>query len=104
VEELSGAEMAEMIEEAIIDTHDYAEQLMGLEAALEESLATPFETEVLGVTVTVESVSYQNGAIGAHCVRGDHRQVISLMDLPLPEPPPEGWEWIAAYRYWASRQ
>jgi hypothetical protein len=54
--------------------------------------------------VTVESVSYQNGAIGAHCVRGDHQQVISLMDLPLPEPPPEGWEWIAAYRYWASRQ
>ncbi|MCA1672630.1 MAG: hypothetical protein LC799_10650 [Actinobacteria bacterium] len=28
------------------------------------------------------------------------RQVISILDLPLPTPPPEGAEWIDAYRYW----
>jgi hypothetical protein len=24
-----------------------------------------------------------------------------LLDLPLPEPAPEGSQWIEAYRYWA---
>jgi hypothetical protein len=28
-------------------------------------------------------------------------QAISVLDLPLPEPPPKGAEWIAAYRRWA---
>lgn len=36
----------------------------------------------------------------ATMVEGD-RQTIHLLDLPLPEPPPEGAKWIAAYRHWA---
>ena len=24
-----------------------------------------------------------------------------ILNLPLPSPPPTGWEWIEAYRYWA---
>ena len=27
--------------------------------------------------------------------------VLSVLDLPLPEPPPKGAEWIAAYQHWA---
>ncbi len=27
---------------------------------------------------------------------------ISVLDLPLPEPPPKGAQWIAAYRRWAG--
>jgi hypothetical protein len=30
-------------------------------------------------------------------MRSAHR----LLDLPLPEPAPEGSQWIEAYRYWA---
>jgi hypothetical protein len=36
----------------------------------------------------------------ADCARGRHRQEIHVLDLPLPEPPPKGAEWIAAYRRW----
>jgi hypothetical protein len=35
------------------------------------------------------------------CARGKHRQAIPILDLPLPDPPPDGAEWIAAYRRWA---
>ena len=38
----------------------------------------------------------------AICVRGQHRQAIAILDLPLPDPPPQGAEWIAAYRHWAG--
>ncbi|MGH8245803.1 MAG: hypothetical protein ACREUU_05155, partial [Gammaproteobacteria bacterium] len=40
--------------------------------------------------------------IVAVCRKGNHRQRIRLLDLPLPSPPPAGAEWIAAYRYWAG--
>jgi len=39
--------------------------------------------------------------IVADCVRDGQRQAVSVLDLPLPEPPPEGAQWIAAYRHWA---
>ncbi|MEU6413652.1 hypothetical protein [Microbispora sp. NPDC046933] len=50
--------------------------------------------------VTVEKVELRVGrGLVAICVRGRHRQAIGLLDLPLPNPPPEGSEWIEAYRY-----
>ena len=33
--------------------------------------------------------------------RDGQHQGISILDLPLPESPPKGAEWIAAYRRWA---
>jgi hypothetical protein len=39
--------------------------------------------------------------IVAICRRGAQRQKIPILDLPLPSPQPDGWEWIAAYRHWA---
>jgi hypothetical protein len=39
-------------------------------------------------------------AIVAVCHRGRERQAIGILDLPLPEPAPEGAQWIAAYRHW----
>ena len=39
--------------------------------------------------------------IVAICHRGKDKQMISILDLPLPSPPPVGWEWIEAYRRWA---
>lgn len=69
---------------------------------LEENLAVPFETEVLGVRVTVERIDLTDAdEIVAICRRGRNRQKVPILDLPLPTPPPVGAEWIEAYRHWA---
>jgi len=57
---------------------------------LQEHLACPFSTHVLGEPVHVERIDLQR-----------HRRLIPILSLPPPSPPPLGWEWIAAYRYWA---
>jgi len=52
--------------------------------------------------VTVEMVDLTDAdEIVVVCRREGVRQRIPVLDLPLPDPPPEGWEWIEAYRYWA---
>ncbi|MBM3271215.1 MAG: hypothetical protein FJZ01_26580 [Candidatus Sericytochromatia bacterium] len=91
-----------MIEEATVDAHDESEQILGFFTMLEDNLVLPFETELLGVTVTVEELDLtDDDRIVAVCERGRSRQRISLLDLPLPVPPPEGAAWIAAFRRWA---
>jgi hypothetical protein len=72
-----------------------------LNAIVEDNLGVPFETTVLGIKVTVTGTTRTSHGLVADCVRGRHRQAIHLLDLPLPEPPPPGAEWIAAYRHWA---
>jgi len=52
--------------------------------------------------VTVQKVTQTESGIVADCVRDGHHQAISVLDLPLPEPPPKGAQWIAAYRRWAG--
>jgi hypothetical protein len=69
---------------------------------LEEHLAVPFMTEILGVAARVDRVDLNAAEeIVAICRRGPHRQSIPILDLPPPLQPPEGWEWIEAYRHWA---
>ena len=90
-----------MIEEATVDCYDEAEQAMGLFTMIQDNLAIPFETSVLGVTVSVDGVDLrERGQIVAVCARGQIRQAIPIIDLPLPSPAPSGAEWIAAYRRW----
>jgi len=74
---------------------------MGLFNMIEENLATPFETSILGAPVVVASVEQRADHIVAICTRGSERQAISLLDLPVPSPPPPGAEWIEAYRHWS---
>jgi hypothetical protein len=100
MEELTKAELSEMISEAIVDAHDEEEQLMGFATVIDNELEVPFQTTVLGVKVTVEHVTQRSHGLVASCVRGQHRQAIHILDLPLPKPPPKGAEWIAAYRHW----
>ena len=100
--ELSRAELSDLIAEATIDAYGRDEQLMGFAVMMENDLKTPFKTTVLGVKVTVESVIQKDSRIVANCVRGSHRQAISIEDLPLPEPPPQGAKWIAAYAEWVK--
>ena len=94
-----------LIEEATIDAYGDEEQRTGLFTMIEEHLALPFETEVLGLPVTVGQLDLtEAGEILAICRRGRARQAIPILELPLPEHPPDGAEWIEAYRRWALGQ
>lgn len=85
-----------------MDAHDESEQRGGFLCMLQEHVACPFTTWVLGSAVTVERIdSNQTEEIVAICRRQRHRQRISILDLPVPTRPPAGWEWIEAYRYWS---
>lgn len=93
----------ELVAEAIVDCYNEAEQATGLFTMLEDILDVPFETSVLGVTITVTGVDMSDDdRIMAICVRGRARQAIPILDLPLPTPPPAGAEWIDAYRHWLA--
>jgi len=100
VNELSEAELGALIAQATVDCYNEGEELAGFAVMIEDNLAMPFETTVLGVTVTVKKIGQTESGIVATCVRGKHRQAIAILDLPLPDPPPQGAEWIAAYRHW----
>ncbi len=98
----SDAKLDKMIEEAIVDAYGESEQTVGFYTMLEDNLAVPFQTEMLGVEVTVERVDMTDDEqIVAVCARGKSRQSVPILDLPLPSPAPNGSEWIDAYRRWA---
>jgi hypothetical protein len=101
VPELSEEELDVLVEQATVDAYNDEEQLDGFAVMIEDNLEMPFETTVLGVMVTVKGVIQTDSGIVADCVRNGQHQAISVLDLPLPEPPPKGAEWIAAYRHWA---
>lgn len=98
----SQAELDELIAQATVDCYNEDEELTGFATMIGDNLAVPFETAVLGVTVTVKKIDYTDSGIVAICARGKHQQAIPILDLPLPDPPPQGTEWIAAYRRWAG--
>ena len=98
---LSKARLAEMIEEATVDAYGESEQSTGWFTMIDQNLAVPFETTVLGVPVTVERIDLNaSEQIVAVCTRGRNRQALPILDLPMPSPPPKGAEWIEAYRQW----
>jgi hypothetical protein len=75
-----------------------------LYTVIDEKLAMPFKTTVLGIEVVVKSVDQGiDDSIVAICARGRERQRIAIEDLPLPEPAPKGAKWIAAYRHWLEQ-
>lgn len=92
-----------MVAEATVDCYNDSECVTGFYTMLDEHLAVPFQTSVLGVDVTVTKIDLTGDEeIVAVCVRGRARQRIPLLDLPLPTPPPDGAEWVEAYRAWAT--
>ena len=102
---LPAARLDALIEEATVDANDESEQKTGFYTMLEDHLAVPFTTEVLGMEVTVERIDMTDDEeIVAVCARGKFRQQIRIVELPLPNPPPSGSEWIEAYRRWARRR
>src|SRR5262245_20955422 len=98
---LSKQRLEELVEEAIIDAYNESEQVVGLFTMMEDNLKLQFQTEILGISVTVEKVDMMDDdQIVAICAHAGKKQEVPILALPLPLPPPEGWEWIAAYRYW----
>ncbi|MGA3040654.1 MAG: calcium-binding protein [Bryobacteraceae bacterium] len=98
---LSKARLDELVDEATTDAYGESEQAVGFYTMMENDLAIPYSTQVLGVEVTVERIDMTDAdEIVAVCKRGAKRQKIPILDLPLPSPPPKGAEWIAAYRHW----
>lgn len=92
-----------MVEEATVDCYNPSEQATGWFTMIEENLKLPFDTQLLGMPVTVEKVDLnQNEDIVAICRRGKHRQTVPILDLPLASPLPAGADWIEAYRRWTS--
>ena len=78
-----------MIEEAIVDAYNEAEQAVGFHATIEQHLALPFETVVMGTIVTVRKINVTaSGNIVAVCYRALERQAIPMLELPLPHPLP----------------
>jgi hypothetical protein len=100
---ISKDRLTAMIEEATIDAYGESEQTTGWYTMLEENLALPFDTTVLGVLVKVVRLDLRgDNDIVAICSRGRKRQSVRILDLPLPSPRPAGAEWIEAYRHWVG--
>jgi hypothetical protein len=98
---VSPRQLDKLIEEAIVDAYNEDEQAVGFLTMVEEHLALPFRTRVLGIEVSVVAVDMDDdGGLKAICEHAGSRQRIGLTDLPLPSPPPSGAEWIAAYKRW----
>jgi hypothetical protein len=98
---MTHTELDTLIEEATVDCYNEHEQISGLFTMIDEHLVLPFDTEVLGVTATVTKVDLTiDHEIIAICHRDTHKQTIPILDLRLPAPPPDGAEWIEAYRRW----
>jgi|GEM_PF-690938 len=100
---ITSAQLDELIEEATTDCYDEEEQATGLLTMIDENLALPFATRILGVDASVIAIVMDDyGRLKAVCEHGGEQQSIDLLDLPLPLPPPSGAEWIAAYRRWTE--
>jgi hypothetical protein len=88
----SKAKLEKLIEKAVVDAYTEEEQAVGFLTMLQEHLALPFSTNVLGIDVVVEKVDMtRGGQIVAICRRGQTWQRIGVLDLPLPRQRPPAW-------------
>jgi len=91
------------IEAATTDAYNESEQVSGFFTLIDDNLAVPFTTRVLGPTVTVTGIDItESDQIVAICMLGNTVQTIPVLDLPMPALLPKGAEWIAAYRRWCG--
>jgi len=99
----SAARLDALIAEALVDAYGDSEERTAFYTVLEDSLALPFTTQVLGVEVLVERLDLTaDEQIVTVCRHGRTRQRIPILDLPLPAVLPQGTEWIEAYRRWTN--
>ena len=86
------------------NAYNEEEQTVGFLTVMQEHLALPFSVNILGIKAVVEKVDMtHDGGIVAIFRRGEVRQKIGILELPLPTPAPPGTEWIAAFHHWRRR-
>src|SRR5437867_12814544 len=86
-------DLERMVEEAIVDANGESEPVTGYYTMLENDLELPFNTVVLGAEVTVEQLDLTNDDhIVVVCRRGQKRQRLSILDLPLSVSPDSNLE------------
>ena len=73
--QLSDEELDALVEKATIDAYDDGEQISRFAVMIDDNLEFPFETTVLGVTVTVKGVEQTDSGIVADYVRDGQRQL-----------------------------
>lgn len=79
----------QLIAEATTDAYNESEQAVGFFTMIEENLATPFVTQVLGQEVKVGGIDITvRDEIVAICSHGKKKQSIPILDLPMPSPLP----------------
>lgn len=101
----SCAALDALIAQATVDCYNDSECVTGWYTMLDEHLAVPFLSAVLGVDVTVVGIDLAyDEQIMAVCTRGPSTQRIAILELPLPTPRPEGAEWVEAYRRWVKKE
>jgi hypothetical protein len=99
----SCATLDALIAQATVDCYNDSECVTGFYTTLDEHLAVPFQSVVLGVDVTVAGIDLTDDEqIMAVCTRGPSTQRIPILDLLLSTPHPDGAEWIEAYRRWVK--
>ncbi len=100
----SYATLDALIAQATVDCYNDGECVTGLYTMLDEHLAVPFQSAVLGMDVTVVGIDLADDEqIMAVCTRGPSTQRIPILNLPMPTPHPDGAQWIEAYRRWVKR-
>src|SRR5262249_34250585 len=78
----SDRQLDELIAEATVDAHDEDEQASGFFNMIDEYLAVPFQTRILGIDVSVVAVEMDDdGGLKAVCEGAGKRQRIGLLDL-----------------------
>lgn len=83
------AALEALIEEATVDAYGQDEQLTGFFTMIQESLAVPFTTTVLGVEVSVVGVDLaEDGRVVARCVRGRADRTSEFWTCRCRNPPP----------------
>lgn len=95
------ARIAKLVEEAIVDCYTEDEQQGGFLVMLEEHLRCPVRALVVGEDVTVVGFDWDPpGEIVARCRRDRRVHRVNVTALEWPGAPPQGAEWIEAYRAW----
>ncbi|EQD74447.1 cytoplasmic protein [mine drainage metagenome] len=94
--------LRKLIEEATVDANDEYEQEAGFLNEFEERLRCPFRGLVVGEWVDVQKFDVGEGGRGllAVCRRHGREYRVHITELEWMGQPPEGAEWIEAYRLW----
>ncbi len=100
---LSKAALDRLVDEAIVDAYGDSERFMGFFVMIEDNLAFPFPAQVLGVEASVIGVEdVRPDDLVFLCARDRERLRVRVLYLPRPMRIPEGWEWLEAFRFWAT--